>query len=169
MAKTPKVYAAEIDGLNEWIVAAPNQADALAALGVGQNLFAQGLAHPTDDPAAKKAALAAPGVALRRPKGSKAEFKPVSAEPDAGGWAKAAKAVGAKAAPKKPKRDRRALDEAENELAEFESESEKSLDDLRREERRLADRRQDLEGDIAGRRKALTAAVSTAREAFHRG
>ncbi len=37
-----RTYTAEIDGLNQWIVAAPNQKAALEAFGVHQNLFARG-------------------------------------------------------------------------------------------------------------------------------
>lgn len=63
-----RTYTAEIDGLNQWIVAAPNQAAALAAFGVHQNLFAQGLAAQTTDPELVKAANAAPGAPLKRSK-----------------------------------------------------------------------------------------------------
>jgi 2-hydroxychromene-2-carboxylate isomerase len=68
-------YTAEIDGLHEWIVAAPNQQAALDAFGVNQNLFAQGEAGVTIDPALMSAAEAKPGVPLRRMKGSKGAFE----------------------------------------------------------------------------------------------
>ena len=69
MARGPlRTYTAEIDGLNQWIVAAPNQKAALEAFGVHQNLFAQGLAGLTRDEALIEAANAQPGVPLKRPK-----------------------------------------------------------------------------------------------------
>jgi hypothetical protein len=62
-----KVYAARLDGLNDYVVAAANQAQALKAWDVHQNLFQEGLAAVTDDASAVKAALAKPGAVLRRP------------------------------------------------------------------------------------------------------
>ena len=56
-----KTYEAEIDGLHQWIVAAPNQRAALDAFGVHQDLFAQGLARPTSETGAVEAANASPG------------------------------------------------------------------------------------------------------------
>ena len=64
MARKLKVYAAEIDGLHEWIVAAPNQGEALAAFGISQDLFAQGLAKVTTDPVSVEAATTSPGSPL---------------------------------------------------------------------------------------------------------
>jgi len=71
-----KVYTARLDGLNDYVVAAPNQGEALKAWDVHQNLFQEGLASVTDEASAVKAANARPGVVLRRPvkgKGSWAE------------------------------------------------------------------------------------------------
>ena len=68
MARTLRTYTAEIDGLNQWIVAAPNQKAALEAFGVHQNLFAQGLADLTRDADLVEAANTQPGVPLKRPK-----------------------------------------------------------------------------------------------------
>jgi hypothetical protein len=62
-----KVYAARLDGLNDYVVAAPNQGEALKAWDVRQNLFQEGLAAVTDEASAVKAASARPGVVLRRP------------------------------------------------------------------------------------------------------
>src|SRR5690349_10083903 len=87
-----KVYEAEIDGLHEWVVAAPNQRAALDAFGVHQDLFAQGLARISDDPEAQKA-VDQPGVPLRRAKGSKGAFKPVAEAAANDVWAAAAAAV----------------------------------------------------------------------------
>jgi hypothetical protein len=78
MAPRLKTYAAEIDGLNEWIVAAPNQTAALEAFGVNQNLFAQGAARVETAADRVKAAQSHPGVPLRRRKGSAGPFAPVA-------------------------------------------------------------------------------------------
>lgn len=88
MARKPRVYVADVDGVHEWAVAAPNQKAALEALGVGQNLFAQGLARLANDGDAVEAASACPGRPVRRLKGADEPFQPVDAE-DASGWAAA--------------------------------------------------------------------------------
>jgi hypothetical protein len=60
------------DGLTDYVVAASSRPKALAAWGVRQDLFKEGQAHETDDPALAEAALARPGEVLRRPAGSRA-------------------------------------------------------------------------------------------------
>jgi hypothetical protein len=69
MAKHPrlKVYAARLDGLHDYVVAAPNQGEALKAWDIRQNLFQEGLAAVTEETSAVKAATARPGSVLRRP------------------------------------------------------------------------------------------------------
>src|SRR5438270_64082 len=71
-----KVYAARM-GFFESVVATTSQKAALDAWGTRQNLFGEGLADVTQDPEAVKAALADPGVVLRRPAGGGA-FEPAS-------------------------------------------------------------------------------------------
>lgn len=61
-----KVYAARLDGLHDYVVAAPSQGEALKAWDVRQNLFQEGLAAVTEETSAVKAATAKPGVVLRR-------------------------------------------------------------------------------------------------------
>lgn len=61
-----KTYTARLDGLNDYVVAAPNQGEALKAWDVRQNLFKEGLASVTEDASAVKAATARPGTVLRR-------------------------------------------------------------------------------------------------------
>jgi colicin import membrane protein len=68
-----KVFAARM-GFFDTIIAAPSQKAALLAWGTRQNLFHDGAARISDDPDSKTAALARPGVLLRRPAGSKAPF-----------------------------------------------------------------------------------------------
>jgi len=134
--RAPKVYWAEIDGLNEWIVAAPNRSDALAAFDLRQDLFAQGLAGEEKDPAKIEAARASPGTPLRRPQGSKAPFAPAGAAAD---WSAALpKGSKARAKPKKP--DRRALDDAEARLKRIEDAHRQALADIAADRARLDER-----------------------------
>ncbi len=101
MARAPRVYRADFDGVHEWIVAAPNQRAALDAFGVSQDLFAQGRAGVESDEEAVAAARAAPGRPLRRMKGSDDPF--ALPDGDGGGWAAALKAApkgASRAAPK---------------------------------------------------------------------
>ena len=72
-----KVYASRLDGLNDYVVAAPNQKAALAAWDVRQDLFREGAASVTEEAEAVKAATAKPGVVLRRPATGKGRFEPV--------------------------------------------------------------------------------------------
>jgi hypothetical protein len=167
MARKPKVYAAEIDGLHEWIVAAPNQADALAAFGVNQNLFQQGLARTTEEPEALAAAQASPGMPLRRLKGSNEPYRPAGAG-GADAWAQAAKASGLKArsrtARKKP--DRKALDAAERELKAFEATAAEEQAALDREFKALERRRRDLVAAQDRKRAVLRRRIEQERRRF---
>lgn len=68
MAARLKVFVTS-DGLTDYIVAVSSKAKALAAWGVRQDLFKEGLAHETEDAALIKAASVRPGEVLRRPVG----------------------------------------------------------------------------------------------------
>jgi colicin import membrane protein len=61
-------------GFFEQAVAAPSMKGALEAWGSVQNLFQQGLAKETDDPAIVRATMAKPGVVLKRALGSGGPF-----------------------------------------------------------------------------------------------
>ena len=137
-ARRPKVYWAEIDGLNEWIVAAPNRADALAAFGVRQDLFAQGAAGEVSEPDKIAAARKQPGVPLRRPKGVNGEF---TAPTSAADWSAAAP----KSSPRsKKKADRKVLDQAEARLEKIEKDHRQTMVDIEQDGARL-DEREDHE------------------------
>lgn len=71
MAAKLKVFITS-DGLTDYIVATSSRSKALAAWGVHQDLFKQGAARETDDPALVKAATAQPDEVLQRPAGSAA-------------------------------------------------------------------------------------------------
>jgi hypothetical protein len=77
-----KVFRAHL-GFYDTIVATTSQKAALAAWGARPAEFAQGFAAVTTDPQAVEAALKQPGVVLRRPYGSKGEFKFVPDAPRA--------------------------------------------------------------------------------------
>src|SRR4029079_17852375 len=64
-----KVFQAHL-GFFDTVVAAPSRAAALKAWGSRQDLFRDGQARPASDPGAIAAALAKPGLVLRRPVGS---------------------------------------------------------------------------------------------------
>jgi len=65
-------------GFYDLAVAVSSQPKALEAWGIRQNLFAEGMARVATDGATVRAALAKPGIVLRRPLGAK---KPFSEEP----------------------------------------------------------------------------------------
>jgi hypothetical protein len=73
MARKLKTYQTSL-GFFELAIAAPSMAAALRAWGSDTNLFQQGFAKETDDPAIVAATLARPGVVLRRPVGSDGAF-----------------------------------------------------------------------------------------------
>jgi colicin import membrane protein len=73
MAKKLKTYLTSL-GFFDQAVAAPSMKAALEAWGSKSNLFHQGFAREADDPAIVKAAMAKPGVVLKRPIGSDEPF-----------------------------------------------------------------------------------------------
>jgi hypothetical protein len=168
MPAKPKVYVANLDGVHQWIVAAPNQAAALKAWGVSQNLFQQGRAKVADEPRAVQAALADAGQPLRRLAGSKGAFVRVAAEGDLSGWQAAAKAVGAKRGSAKPRLSRRALDAAEACLADFEAAAKSRRAAIDKKRQALDVQAARLEQDLGVRRDELADAVKNARLDFER-
>jgi hypothetical protein len=73
MARKLKIYQTSL-GFFDLAIAAQSMAAALRAWGSDTNLFQQGFAKETDDPAIVAATLAKPGVVLRRPVGSDGAF-----------------------------------------------------------------------------------------------
>lgn len=74
MARKLKTYITSI-GFFEEAIAAPSMKAALEAWGSSHNLFHQGLAKETNDPAIVAATMKEPGVILRRPIGRGGVFK----------------------------------------------------------------------------------------------
>jgi hypothetical protein len=74
MARKLKTFVTSL-GFFDQAIAAPSMKAALQAWGADSNLFHQGVAKQTDDPAIVAATMAAPGVILKRPVGSSGPFK----------------------------------------------------------------------------------------------
>lgn len=74
MAKKLKTFVTSL-GFFDQAIAAPSMKAALQAWGADSNLFHQGVAKQTEDPAIVAATMAAPGVILKRPVGSNGPFK----------------------------------------------------------------------------------------------
>jgi hypothetical protein len=73
MAGKLKTYQTSL-GFFDQAIAAPSMKAALEAWGAESNLFHQGAAKESDDPAVVAATMAQPGVVLRRPVGSDGAF-----------------------------------------------------------------------------------------------
>jgi colicin import membrane protein len=74
MARKLKTYTTSA-GFFDLAVAAPSMKAALEAWGSEHNLFHQGFAQVSDDPAIVTATLAKPGVVLRRPVGTSEPYR----------------------------------------------------------------------------------------------
>ncbi len=144
MPRPLKVFRAHL-GFYDSVVAAPSQKAALAAWGASPREFAQGFARVTTDTAAVEAALAQPGVVLRRPAGSKGAFK---AEPDAPRAPKLTAAQKRHAADAKLQGQRKAREverRAKREEARREAAAKAELADIEAEEAKLRARRMKLQ------------------------
>jgi hypothetical protein len=73
MARKLKTYQTSL-GFFDQAIAAPSMKAALEAWGADSNLFHQGAAKESDDPAVIAATMKKPGVILRRPVGSDGSF-----------------------------------------------------------------------------------------------
>jgi hypothetical protein len=73
MARKLKTYQTSL-GFFDLAIAAPSMKAALEAWGADSNLFHQGAAKESDDPDVIVAAMAKPGIVLRRPVGSEGSF-----------------------------------------------------------------------------------------------
>lgn len=159
-----RTYTAEIDGLNQWIVAAPNQKAALEAFGVHQNLFAQGLADLTRDEDLVAAANAQPGVPLRRPK----KGGVFTAADGGSDWTEALKATAKGPAARKPP-SRARLDRARAALEAAREDGERTLAGLEAAvesaRKRLAAGQASIEAEVAKAEAAVEAAQVAYRKA----
>jgi colicin import membrane protein len=80
MARKLKTYITNL-GFFELALAAPSMKAALEAWGMGHNIFHQGFARETHDAKIVAAAMAKPGLVLRRPVGTKGAFTENAALP----------------------------------------------------------------------------------------
>jgi hypothetical protein len=152
MAPRLKVFVTS-DGLTDYVVAASSKAKALAAWGVRQDVFKEGAAHETDDPALVKAALAQPGEVLRRAAGTReklAKLKP----------ARAAKPAG-------PSKARlRKVAALEKQLADLDAGHDKAAAAMERAKADLDRQEEALHARHETQRAKLDAALSAARQAL---
>ena len=149
-------------GFHESVVAAASQRAALGAWGVNQNLFAEGAAEVEQDAAAVKAALASPGQALRRPIGSKGDYK---LDPDT---PKAPKAKAGAVKANQPKPDRSELNAAEAALKKVQARQEDEAGVLAKRRAELDADEADAEARWKTEGAAAKAAASTARAAYRK-
>lgn len=150
MPRPLKVFRAHL-GFYDSIVAAPSQKAALEAWGAGKSEFSHGFADVTQDTKAVAAALAQPGVVLRRPFGSGADFK---SQPDAPRAPKPA--AQQKRAREAALRERKRKDVADAKAKKAagqlrKKQAEKELEAIETEEARLRARRQALKKTLAAR------------------
>ncbi|MDB5467946.1 MAG: hypothetical protein JWQ46_2708 [Phenylobacterium sp.] len=151
MAPRLKVFVTS-DGLTDYVIATSSRAKALAAWGVRQDMFKEGLAHETDDPALVKAATAQPGEVLRRPAGTRGQLAKLKPP-------KAAKPAGpSKAALKK-------VADLEMKLAALDAAHSQARGRLDAERATLDRKAEALDADHAAQREKLAAALSAARQA----
>jgi hypothetical protein len=142
------------DGLTDYVVATTSKAKALAAWGVRQDVFKEGLARQTDDPALAAEAMAQPDEVLRRPAGSREALARL-------------KSARAPSKPKGPSKAavKKAAD-LEKRLADLDAAHASAVTQLARERAELERRSQALEADHAARREKLAAALTSARRAL---
>lgn len=152
MAARLKVFVTS-DGLTDYVVAVSSRAKALAAWGIRQDVFKEGQAHETDDPALVKAAMAQPGAVLRKPADARARL--VTLKP-----AKAAKPAGP------TKAQRRRVADLEAKLADLGAAHERALAGVEAERAALDRRGQALDERHAAQRAKLQTSLKAAREAL---
>lgn len=161
MARKLKVYRTSI-GFFELAIAAPSMKAAAEAWGATPDIFSRGFAEQTEDEKIVEAAMASPGVVLRRPVGSHGAFGEKAALPKD---ETPVKKPAPRAANSNTKReaDGRAAEKAKRDEAAAREREEKR----RAEEKRLADekRRKDAEAERERkRREQLIARADAALE-----
>ena len=152
MAARLKVFVTS-DGLTDYVVAVSSRAKALAAWGLRQDVFKEGQARETRDPALVKSALAKPGEVLRKPAGAAvpaARLRP--AEP---------------VAPKGPtKAQLKRVADAEAALAALTSAQTHALADVEAQRAALDQRLADLASRHGAERRRLEDRLKAARQAL---
>ncbi|BAR63450.1 colicin import membrane protein [Bradyrhizobium diazoefficiens] len=140
-------------GFYDLAIAAPSMKAALEAWGAGSNLFHQGFATETHDPAVIAAAMARPGVVLKRPAGSNRRFAEQSDLPTDLGVENGARKKAT--SPNKRLSPRISDENARSAAAEFEREEKRRDAERRREEATREKERAKRERAVAKARAAL--------------
>src|SRR5215472_1428678 len=136
MARKLKTYQTSV-GFFDLAVAAPSMKAALEAWGADSNLFHEGAAKQSEDPDIIAATMAAPGVVLKRPVGSRGPFKEHAELPTDLGGDDISKRAGTRSVRPKPlKHPERAKDQAADRKAAlaFEKEQERRERERAKEE-----------------------------------
>lgn len=164
MAARLKVFATS-NGLTESLIAVSSKAKALEAWGVHQDLFKEGLARETDDPAAVELALARPGEVVTR---SALDPGALQAALAALPKAKKDKAKSGKAEKKRgpSKEALERIAKLEGKLADHDRRQQDALEDIARRRAALDDEERQLRGAYAAKRRDLEQRLSAARDAL---
>lgn len=164
MAARVKVFSTS-NGLTESLIAVGSKAKALEAWGATRDLFKQGLAQETDDPAAVALATAKPGQVVTRSLLDAAALEAALAA--------LPKPKVDKAKPGKPDKKRGPSKEAlarvakfEAKLAEHEARHREALDDIAHRRVVLDDEERDLRGAYAAKRREIECRLAAARGAL---
>ena len=146
-------------GFYDLAIAAPSMKAALEAWGAGSNLFHQGFAAESDDPEVVAAAMAKPGVVLKRPAGSTGRFTEHAGLPT-----DLADDPGRSRRPKKKPADKVSDKTARKAAADFEREQ-KERDARRRKEEAAREKQRARHEEMTGRAQA---ALDKARQEHDR-
>jgi len=158
MARKLKTYQTSV-GFFDLAIAAPSMAAALRAWGSDTNLFQQGFAKETDDPAIVAATFAKPGVVLRRPVGSDGAFSEHAELPKALPVDKVKERTAKPQAPTREPAAQKVDDKAAREAAlAFERERQRRESERRKEEAAREKERKRREQAIANAETALAEA-----------
>ena len=171
--KALKVFQAHL-GFFDTVVAVPSKKAALEAWGSRQDLFHTGLASIAEDKDAIRAALARPGVVLKRAAGSR---DPFTAEPGVPKITLGPRKPPPKAKPKlelvKPKPrveppDRTELDRAEKALADLKDEIKSSEASFARWKKELVAEEQESKSRFRARERELEQQLAAAKRTYSR-
>jgi hypothetical protein len=183
MGRALKTFQAHL-GFYDTVVAAPSQAAALKAWGSRRDLFRDGFAKASDDPAAIAAASAKPGVVLRRAAGSKAPFSenpalpqiPHAPKPPKPMPKKVVREPAVRAAPEKQKIekeppppkpvDRRGIEAAEKTIATVKANEARALADLEKRKAALSQEERGIREEFRRAREKAEQKLGQARRAY---
>lgn len=157
MARQLKVYRTAI-GFFELAIAAPSMKAAAEAWGASADVFSRGFAEQTDDAKIVAAAMAKPGVVLRRPVGTEGAFSEKAALP------KDDTPPASKPAPRAANSNTKR--EADSKAAEKAKRDEAAARE--REQKRLAEEKLRQEAEAARERKQREEAIAKADAALER-